>query len=588
MTSEPIKLKEVKKLEIDEVSAIIKKNLRRPVGYKVVSELFVKTIRKEELGAIYSEPIWRLYQARTEFKGIDDIILDEEGFVNPNRPDDFSVGNATTLDNEKIDRGTPPKYLNELKKIVFGRFEKPQVKENETPPPFIESLTKSNAVLKAVSRVVDPHCITQIDWVELIESLVAWKCKKDERVKLFLMKDLLRGIEPRLNPVSICGKPPQVGMGEVYLQFMFFLGTKVHKKALLGYALSPIEVYPGVIDGQDLTACVEQIESSDYEDIFGHLYTIVIQSKDFVTSGATRFPITSLSPFTFLFNIQRKQGSAETEKYSPEKDFLYNINRIATNTPAFFTRVSNILYEPDLMKAMPETKDFEDWIERGRFFRGIEELSMYNLRRWHKNDRIWKWAIEPTDRYVNGIKDIATSLEDKKLEYALSEHGKPPHTKLKGSALRVVFTKALDEIYLSNALDIQTDILSPAEEYLAEFVEMNLGSLSKITETWDEQKELGQRNIFDKSLPIYLKLIVSAINQHGKKEPHERGDEIPIEAFKEYYVGCKHYEWLSEATKNFKGDRGKVALEHHNYYLRTYFGFEIVKKERDILSVKFM
>jgi hypothetical protein len=565
---------------------IIRKNLRRPAGYKLVSELFTKTIEKRELGAVYSEPIWRLYIARPEFKAIDDIVFDEQGFVNPKRPGDFSVGDANEEDINKIVHETPPKYRKELERILFSRIDKPEGYDGK--PQTLEFwLYKSNAVRKAISRIADPHCITRIDWVEFIDSLIAWKCKKDERIKPFLKKDLLRGLEPRLNPVSICGKPPQTGMGEFYMQHCLHLGTKVTKKSFLGFALSPEDVYPGVIDGQDLTVCVEQIESSDYPDIFGHLYAITIQGEDYVSSGAVRFPVKSLSPFTFLFNIQQKQSSEGNEEHIPEKDFLYNINQIASNTPAFLQRVSNILYEPELKKAVPETNDLEEWVERGRFFRGIEELAMPNLRKWFKDDKIWKWATEPIDKYFSRIKDIATSLENKSLQYALTEHGKPPHPKLKGSALRVVFVEILDEVLLSNTLDIQKDIISPSEEYLAEFVEQNIASLSKIAETWDEQKELGQRNVFDKVFPLYIQLLVGTIIMGKKRCKYTSGDIVPIEEFDEFYPGCKLYPRLSSVTTQFKSGRGKKALERYNHYFRTYFGFEILKKEGDLLFVSF-
>jgi hypothetical protein len=565
---------------------IIRKNLRRPAGYKLVSELFTKTIEKRELGAVYSEPIWRLYIARPEFKAIDDIVFDEQGFVNPKRPGDFSVGDANEEDINKIVHETPPKYRKELERILFSRIDKPEGYDGK--PQTLEFwLYKSNAVRKAISRIADPHCITRIDWVEFIDSLIAWKCKKDERIKPFLKKDLLRGLEPRLNPVSICGKPPQTGMGEFYMRHCLHLGTKVTKKSFLGFALSPEDVYPGVIDGQDLTVCVEQIESSDYPDIFGHLYAITIQGEDYVSSGAVRFPVKSLSPFTFLFNIQQKQSSEGNEEHIPEKDFLYNINQIASNTPAFLQRVSNILYEPELKKAVPETNDLEEWVERGRFFRGIEELAMPNLRKWFKDDKIWKWATEPIDKYFSRIKDIATSLENKSLQYALTEHGKPPHPKLKGSALRVVFVEILDEVLLSNTLDIQKDIISPSEEYLAEFVEQNIASLSKIAETWDEQKELGQRNVFDKVFPLYIQLLVGTIIMGKKRCKYAPGDIVPIEEFDEFYSGCKLYPRLSSVTTQFKSGRGKKALERYNHYFRTYFGFEILKKEGDLLFVSF-
>jgi len=514
--------------------------------------------------------------AKPELQAIEDIIIDDQGYVNPKRPSDFSVGKASEEDIDKI-ASIPPKYRKKIEKSLFGRIDKP--KEYQ-PEELSDYLTESNAVYGAIRKIVDPECIKKIDFYEFIDDLVSWKCDKDEQVKLFLKKDLLRGIEPRLNPVSICGKPPQTGMGEFYLQHCLMLGSKVTKKSFLGYATSPLDVYPGVLDGQDLTACVEQIESSDYPDIFGHLYTIVVQGMDYVSSGAHRFQIRSLSPITFLFNI-------ENEK-EPESDFNFMINKIANNQPAFLQRVSNILYEPKLKKLKPSTKDFDEWIERGRFFRGIEEIAMPKLRKWFKNDKIWGWAIDPIESYSKEAKDIIDGLEDSKLKYAFSEHIKPPFCKLKGSALRVVLAEKLDEVLLSNNLDVITDILGPANECLYEFVNQNLNSLVNITETWDKQIDATMGNIFHKVFPLYVQLIVSTINFYRKHNSHCVGSEIPIESFNEYYIGPKNYEYLSKATKNFKKGSGKVSFSRYNDYFRIYYGFELFKKVGDTLFVRFL
>ena len=573
---EKVELK-IKENDENSVSKIIKNNLRRPAGYKVTTELFTQTEDKHELGAKYSETVWRLYSARPEFQASDDIIFDEGGFVNSKLPSNFSVGKANEEDIKKI-ANIPPKYRRKVEKILFGRIDKPT--EYTSEKDFQYYLTASNAVHKAKTKIVNPQCIKEFDFIEFIDSLVAWKCDKDERVKIFLKKDLLRGIEPRLNPVSICGKPPQVGMGEFYLQHCLMLGSKVTKKSFLGYARSPGEIYPGVLDGQDLTACVEQIESSDYLDIFGHLFTIAVQGMDYVSSGATRFPIHSLSPLTFLFNIENAKD--------PEYDFNFMINKIATNQPAFLQRVSNILYEPKLKKLSPSTRDLEEWIERGRFFRGIEELAMPKLRKWFKNDKIWDWAVEPIESYTKEAKDIISGLEDGNLKYAFFEHIKPPFTKLKGSALRMVLAEKLDEVLLSDNLDVHKDILCSANECLAEFVHQNLNSLINITETWDKQIEATMWNVFHKVFPAYVQYIVSAINFYKECWPHCKGTEVPIEAISEYYTGPKNYEYLSSATKNFKKGSGKTSFNRYNEYCQTYYGFELNKKAGDLLFVRFL
>ncbi|MFC1486402.1 hypothetical protein ACFLRN_01765 [Thermoproteota archaeon] len=569
---------EINEKENDEnkIGKIIKDNLRPPAGYKVATELYVQTEEIYERGSKQSKSTWKLYVAKPEFKAIEDIIFDENGFVNPKRANDFSVGKASKEDIGKI-ANMPPKFRKKVEKSLFGRIDKPKGYESKD---LYQLLIDSSCIYKSHSRIVDLNCVKKIDFYELVDNIVSWNCDKDERVKLFLKKDLLRGINPRLNPVSICGKPPQVGMGEFYLRHCLMLGTKVTKKSFLGYATSPLDVYPGVIDGQDLTACVEQIESSDYSDIFGHLYTIVVQGVDFVSSGATRFQIQSASPLTLLFNIENAK--------KPESDFNFMINKIAANKPAFLQRVSNILYEPELKKLTPSTDDFQEWDEWGRFFRGIEELAMPKLRKWFKNEKIWHWAIDPIESYSKEAKDIISSLEDGNLKYAFSEHIKPPFCKLKGSALRVVLAEILDEVLLSDTLDVDKDILGPANEYVFEFVNQNLNSIINITETWDKQIDATMWNVFHNVFPEYVQCIVSSINFYKECWPHCGGTEVPIEAISEYYIGPKNYEYLSSATKNFKKGGGKVSFPRYNEYFKTYYGFELIKKFGDSLFVRFL
>lgn len=574
--------KNVEPVEVYGLEEIIRENMRPSAGYKLVNEIFVKTVDKFIRGAKYSEPTWRLFSAKTEFKGRSDIVFDENRYVNPKRSHEFSVGKISEEDIKRIANEIEPGYQKDLEKVLFSRVRRP--KEYDGNPSVMQVLLqKSNAVVKTIGRVVDPNCITKFDWYDFIDSLVAYKCKKDEGVKLFLKKDLLRGIKSKLNPISICGKPPGTGMGEFYFQLCLHFGSKVTKKSFLGYALSPMEIYPGTVDGQDLTIVVEQVESNDIPDIFGYLYSIVEQGFDYVSSGAVKFPVSSLSKFTFLANIQDKEN--------PEKDFSYILSQIATNAPAFLKRVSNILYNPSLKRATPYTDDFTGWIERGRFFRGIEELAIPSLRRWFRDDRVWKWCQEPIGDYVKQIKDIATGLDDTKLKYALLEHSKPPHPRLKGAGLNVRLAEILGEIVLSHTLDLKTDILKPAEKYTYEFISQNISSLNNITKTWDEQKELMINAIYQIVLPDYLQMIIQTAQHCVKDHAFDLPDEIPIDTLNEYYCPVpthKSYPYLSSATLPLKGDRGRKSLQRYNQYLKDYFGFILVKKENDLLFVKFI
>ena len=101
------------------ISEIIKKNLRPPAGYKVATELYVNTEDKFELGSKQSKSTWKLYVAKPEFQAIEDIIFDENGFVNPKRANDFSVGKASKEDIGKI-IGKRGKTIMAIRSLVSG------------------------------------------------------------------------------------------------------------------------------------------------------------------------------------------------------------------------------------------------------------------------------------------------------------------------------------------------------------------------------------------------------------------------------------------------------------------------------------
>jgi hypothetical protein len=51
------------------------------------------------------------------------------------------------------------------------------------------------------------------------------------------------------------------------------------------------------------------------------------------------------------------------------------------------------------------------------------------------------------------------------------------------------------------------------------------------------------------------------------------------------------YPYFSNATAELKGDesnKGKKSLERYNRYTKDYFGFIIVKKEGNMLFVRFI
>jgi hypothetical protein len=525
-------------------------------------------------GEIVKKTKWNLYAGRTVSQGDTDLILDKDSYIRP------LVTNITVepeTDDNVITEMCNDVSLKGRKSILSVVGERLDLSDEVNKEASLSYLVKTSGVLKRpVPRISDLSVLQQMDWVDFIESLVEYRCQKDERVKLFLKKDLLRGINPRLNPNGIIAKNPGVGVTEFYQQLCSHIG-KATKNSFIGFARSPLEVYPGTIHEQDITQAIDQIESQEAQDIFGYLFDIAEQGQTTVSSGGVKFPVRSNAKIVFIANVQPSRD--------PTKSFSYLQDHIAVNSPAFMKRIGVLLYNDNLdqVKAK-ETSEMSGWSLRGDYFRAVEEMTYSTLRKYYYDDDVWKWSQKPLEDYAMEIKDISSGIADVRVARPFEEHGKGAQPRIRGAGLSIALTEKLNEIALGHTLDLKEDILRPSEEYAHVFVEINKQSISRIANTWDTQKDRMRRSVFDSVFPEYIKEIVMAMSfylQTCQKE--EIATEISARMLCGMPYKCKYHEYLSQAFN--QAVRRKGSFRKYNSYLKEYFDFELVKDREGNIGV---
>jgi len=560
----------------ENIDTIITKNMKRPTGYQIIVPIYTKENEEAaSIGGLVKRTKWKLFLAKVNPVGDSDLILDMNGYVNPKLTDVTVVSESEFSEVDRLCSELTPKSRHAIEKVLFERIERPQEYGPANLPPL---LFNSGILKRPVPKITDIRILNQIDWVEFTESLVEYKCRKDENVKLFLKKDLLRGINPPLNPNSIIAKNPGAGMTSSYQQIGIHIG-KATKNSTVGFAKSPTEIYPGVVHEQDLTIAMDQIESqTEGGDIFGYLFDITEQGITYVSAGAIRFPVTSSSKLAFIANIQPRED--------PTKSFRFLLDQISVNSPAYLKRVGVILFDDTIEPVKDkETSDFSGWRKRAQFFRAVEEVGYPTLRRFHFKDA-WRWSQQPLGDYGHQFKEIIRGMSDIKVRLSFKEHAEGAMPRVRGAGLEVALAEELSEIALNHTLDLKQDILAPAEEYAHQFAEMNLASISRIADTWDRQKENLARSVYENVLPNYMKEIVSAVEQFRKvwrMSGQQMPEEVPMQMLGKDYQ-CQFHQYFSRAITQAR--LAKRGVERYNQYLMRYYNFKLVRKELGEIHVR--
>jgi len=335
------------------------------------------------------------------------------------------------------------------------------------------------------------------------------------------------------------------------------------RRAVIGFAKSPTEVFPGTINGTSLPTGFDQIESQDSYECAKYMFDLMETGRALVDAGACRFVVETKSSFAYLGNPTAKDAKVV-------EGFKTLLNHICVN-PAMGRRFGIILFATDLKtirgKEKMSVQELEEWKRSFTLFRAVEEYAEPKLKRIIRNPKIIKWLHQPIKGYRETIYNATQELDDYNLAAFFEAHAEAEH-RVRGAALHAAVALLLDKIALDKiAVD---EILEEAEDLLSEYVDINLQSILDLCSQWDKLRT-DQAKAYFENLSDYMKEIVSACILYKKTKPEVttvRLEEIPYQP-ENYNYFSKCIDWLKRRKR----------IQSLNETLRNFFGFQLVQND---------
>jgi len=499
--------------------------------------------------------VWSVYLGWQERNYPPIVVLDTDGYVN-----------VKNLDMALVSEEDPKSLAEYLKDLpdrerarVVGVLRSWGIKSDNLDIPT--ELTKAKIAFRPVPRLKDPSILTNIDWHELVESIVAWKCRKDERLKLVHKSHLIRGSDQRLNDHSLQFTNSGPGKTEFYDKAGYRF-DKVTPRSFLGFAKSPEEVYPGVIDGTELPIGIDQIESQGAQQILSYLFSAMVQGEGKVSSGSVSFTVKTSSTFNILGN---PVGYAS----DTTKSFGSLIEHMSFN-PAIGSRFGLIVYGKDFQPIERESRTLDGWEDAFRLFRAVEEFALPSLREIREHARTWEWMKQEIPQYFETVRSIVEGVENETVHDFLMEHARGAQPRIRNAALNVALAEHLKEIALKEyELD---ELLGEADDYLSRLVDCNIQSIINIAKAYEQEIE-AYASTFFRNLPDYMTQIVSAVELYRRLKP-----ESPTILLKQiaYQPPTGYFSKAIEKLLRRKN------LEDISTKLQRYFGFQLKRLEGDV------
>jgi len=533
----------------------------QPVKFFTINHFYTKTQPIVTNEGLFrgEKKLWTIYLAKEDKNYPWRFIVDQDGYVNP-RILDLAVSVESNPEELKkfIDQ-LPKSKINFILRVL--RSHGLNVEDGDDLP---QILAQSYVFVWPVPKLRDPSILEKMGWREFTDELIAWKCEKDERIKLVHKATLLRGIESKINPHSLQFTNAGTGKTEFY-ERVGHRHDKVTPRSFLGFAKSPEEMYPGVVDGTELPFGIDQIESQGAPQIMRYLFTAMEQGYGRVSSGAVEFLVKTKSSFHIL-------GNPIGYETSPMKSFGSLIDHISYN-PAIGRRFGIIVYGRDFKRVRPKTKDLTGWSQAISFFRAVEEYALPELKKISEDEDVWGWLRTPIPNYSETIKKVIEGIENEAVRVFLEEHALGAQHRVRAAALNVAIVENLDKISLKK-YDIK-DLLSEAEDHLSEFIDINVSSIVKIAEALEEEVKLYAKTFFD-NLPSYMKEIVSAVELWRRTQPETNTinlKEIPYQP-----KDTETYAYFSRCINRLLKRKN---VEKLNEKLQRYFNFRLKRVNKD-------
>lgn len=489
-----------------------KKPLREIFNFWTLYPVYanVRSVYEHASGEVHGVEVrWRLWAGVLERGQPPYLIYDTNGFVNEARRQLSLTAIKEPDEIDKILRELPGRVKYKLKDWAHGWGWRPQKQDSE---PDAEVLAQLGFFTKPVPRLKTPEILESMDWKGFVEELVAYKTdQKDRRLRLAHKAHLLCGLDMRVNPHSLQVTNSGTGKSTFY-QIMGRNFGKVTAKSFLGFAKSPEEIYPGVINYSEEPIGIDQIESQSASQVFRFMFNAMEAGEDRVSSGSTDFLVKTRSIFAILANPMKYASS-------PAKSFQAFIEHISEN-PAFGRRIGLIIYGNNFgrISHKPAEPELKEWKEKAGIFRAVEAYAWKELNHLINDPRIRQWLHQDLKGYVEAVEKAVENIQDDVITDFLIEHAHGAQVRIRGAALYVAMAEMLDKIALKK-YTIQ-EVLELAEEYLPQFVELNLESISRINQAYAEEQTIFAKTVFESS-PSYLKEIISAIELWRR----EKGEE---------------------------------------------------------------
>ena len=510
---------------------------------------------------------WKLYRARLQQNAPSILIWDRDGYLPGKQEAALHLVEGEDL--ASILQSLPEKKVRELESLLRNEW---RIQKNEEES-LLDVFRSKPLIFQPVPRLKDPSILEKMDWRSYVERLVCPKPGKDPKLITVHKSKLLMPLAMQYAPHSLEITNTNVGK----TRFYDTAGIKIDKftrKAVLGYAKSPTEIYPGTINGTSLPTAFDQIDSQDSYECAKYMFDIMETGRALVDAGGVRFVVETKSSFAYLGNPIAKDARVV-------EGFKALMNHISNN-PAMGRRFGIILFATDLKairgKEKMSTQELEEWKRSFILFRAVEEYAEPKLREIIRNPKITEWLHQPIPGYRETIYNATQELDDYNLAAFFEAHAEAEH-RVRGAALHAACANLLDRI----ALDKITveEILEEAEDLLSEYVNINLQSIADLCRMWDRLRA-DQAKAYFENLSGYMKEIISAILHHKKHNP----DAVTVQLDKIPYTpeDQEAYKYFSRCINKLKQRKRLSSL---NETFRNFFGFQIERQDDDTFSITY-
>jgi hypothetical protein len=424
-------------------------------------------------------------------------------------------------------------------------------------PDLSDLLVEYNLIYKPAKLLKNPDLILTCDWSKVVQEVVSYGKEKDPRLVIIHKATLPKGIDQRANPHSIQALNGGIGKTKFY-EVNGLAIDKVTKNSLIGFAKSPDEIYPGMVNRQDQSIALDQVESGNW-GILDYLFNIMETGKATVSTGAATFGIQSLSTFNILANPSQSEGDLESDFGS----ILIHL----TNNPVIGRRFGIIAYGTDYdhIQGRDDPGSMRHWKELSRFYKAVEQHTKPQLGQIYENPKTWDYLSKPIEGYSTNVTEILKTLSDNKLYTFFKEHSKAGQTRVRAAALNVAIVENLNKIAL---LDIGLDeLFDAADQVLPEITSINMDSINALISNYQQDLGVAAKQYYEIS-PYYVKGIINiVINSLRAGILHKSFFLHHMEAKPQ----VEGYEYASECIDRLL--KKKSGLAQLSKSLEQHFGF---------------